>query len=113
MAIRYSSSCDVTIPFSDECAQINLQENVAQTYTVPGDKTNKYSALFGHANNVNLWVSLNGTAISPALGASTSTRRLEFIIPGEKRYVSGGDVLSLVTPDTNAYVGISLRSIPS
>jgi hypothetical protein len=111
MAIQYSSSFDETIPFSDECVQFGLQQNTAQTYTVPGNGLNKYTALFSYIDASNVFVSLNGTAVSPALGASTTTRRLEF--RPDKRYVQGGDVLSLITPDTNAYVGVSLRAIPA
>jgi hypothetical protein len=110
-AIQYTSSFDVTIPFSDECRQFNLQQNNAQTYTIPGDGKNKYSALFAYTADSNVFVSLNGTATSPAINTNTDTRRLEF--RPDKRYVSGGDVLSLVTPDANAYVGVSLRTIPS
>lgn len=111
MTIPYTSSFDETIPFSDACAQLNLQQDTAQTYTVPGDKTIKYTALFSYTDDSNVFVSLNGTAASPALGSKTETKRLEF--RPNKRYVQGGDVLSLITPDTNAYVGISLRTIPS
>ena len=110
-AIRYSSSFDETIPFSDECLQMNLAADTAQTYTVPGTGKNKYTALFSYNNNANIFVSLDGVAVSPASGVQTTTKRLEF--KPDKRYVSGGDVLSFITPDTNAYVGVSLRTIPS
>jgi len=111
MAIRYSSSFDETIPFSDECAQLNLAQDTALTYTVPGNGKAKYSALLSYNDAANVFVSLNGTAASPGAGTKTETTRMEF--RPTKRFVIGGDVLSLITPDTaGAYVGISLRSIP-
>lgn len=111
MAVPYSSSYDETIAFSDECAQIALNIGAPLTYTIPGTSRQKYTCLFALNSNSNVFISLNGTAITPPAGTVTTTRRLEF--RPFKRYVVGGDVLSFVTPDAVAYVGVSLRAIPN
>lgn len=110
MAIPYVSSYDVTTPFSDVCEQFSLTANNVQTYTIPGTASNKYSADFGYNATANIFVGKNVTAATPASGTKTSTPYLEF--RPEKHYVSGGDVLSFVSPDTTAYCGVSLRGIP-
>ncbi len=111
MAIPYTSSYDKTIAFSDECAQIALATNVAQTYTVPGTGAQKYSCLISLNSNANVFCCQNDTATVPPAGTNTTTKRLEF--RPFKRYVIGGDVLSFITPDAVAYVGVSLRAIPN
>jgi hypothetical protein len=109
MAIKYNANYLETMPFSDVCVQFNLASAVAQTYTVPGSDTTFYQAYFEYASNANVFVCNNGTAAAPVGGTKTTTQYSEF--KPKKRYVRGGDVLSLVTPDTNAYVGVSLREI--
>jgi len=111
VTILYSSSCDETIPFSDSCAQLNLSTGVAQSYTVPGENNKKYSALFAFDDNANIFICLNNTAVAPGAGLKTETKRLEF--RPIKRYVKGGDVLSILAPTSDEYVGISLRAIPN
>ena len=113
MAIRYTSSFDETIAFSDTDAQIHLTAGVAQTYTVPGTSSQKFNLLFGLASTTNLFVGYNIGAVVGTANTVTTTQGIEFITPDSKRYAIGGDVLSLITPDTAAYVGISVRSIPN
>jgi hypothetical protein len=112
MAIPYTSSYDETIPFSDVCVQMSLATNTAQTYTLPGNATNNYVVRFGFPTNSIVFVGKNATPATPAPGGQTTTQYVEFINPGEQRYCVGGDVLSFVTPDTSARIGISVRSIP-
>lgn len=111
MAIPYTSSYDETIPFSDVCVQLSLATNVAQTYTVPGSATQNFTVLFGFPTGTNLYVGKNTTAATPPAGTKTTLQYVEFINAGEKRYVQGGDVLSFITPDTSARIGISIRAI--
>lgn len=113
MAIPYTSSYDETISFSDVDEQFALATNTAQTYTVPGNSTQYFTVLFGKSSTSNIFVGKNNTAAIPAAGTKTNLQYVEFINPGEKRYVVGGDVLSFITPDASAYIGISVRSIPS
>lgn len=111
MTTPFHSNYNETIPFSDICGQIALATNTAQTYTVPGTANQKYQAIFGYASNSNVFVGYNVTATSPTAGTSTTTSSLEF--KPDKRYVKGGDEISLITPDSSAYVGVSLLSLPS
>lgn len=111
MAIPYTSSYDKTIAFSDTCVQMSLATNVAQTYTIPGNATQNYTVLFGFPSNSIVWIAKNSTPVTPPGGTQTTVQYMEFITPGEKRYVVGGDVLSFITPDTSARVGISIRAI--
>lgn len=113
MATPYANNFDHSKPFSDTCAQIALNINVEQTYTVPGTNVQKYRAKFGFAANANVLVGLNVTAAAPTAGTKTTTANL-LVRPDEPLYVKGGDIIHVVTPDAaGAYVGISLLTIPS
>lgn len=109
MAIKYNANYIETMPFSDVCVQFNLAANTAQSFTVPGNTGSQYQAYFEYASNSNVFVRNNATAASPAGGTNTTQPYNEF--KPKKRYVTAGDVLSLVTPDTTAFVGLSLRQI--
>ncbi len=114
MAIAYNSNYDLTIPFSDGCAQFSLATNTVLTYTVPGTETTKYSVRFGYNSQSNIFVRKNGVPTIPGAGTSGSEQYNEFR-PGDdgsQRYVQGGDVLQFITPDASAYCGISLRQLP-
>lgn len=108
MAIVYNSNYDETIPFSDVCKVFALAANTEQTYTIPGNDTVNYSVRFGLNSTSNVFVANNKTATIPAGGASTSVQFNEYR-PEIQRQVKGGDILSFITPDATAYVGISLR----
>lgn len=113
MAIQYNSNYDLTIPFSDVCAQIRLAANVEETYTLPGNPTTQYSVRFGYISTSNVFVRKNGTPTIPGSGDVNTEQYNEFR-PGDdgsQRYANGGDVLHFITPDASAYVGISVRTI--
>lgn len=112
MAILYNSNYDETIPFSDVCAQVALGANVEQTYTIPGVATNQYSARFSYTSTSNVFVRKNGTPTAPAPG-SVGVQPYNEFRPEVQRYVKGGDVIHMITPDATAYVGISLRALNS
>lgn len=115
MAIPYNSNYDLTIPFSDVCAQFNLATSTEDTFTVPGTGINKYSARFTYTDNSNVFVRLNGTPTVPASSVVGTEQYNEFKpgSDGSQRYLKGGDVLHFITPDAlGAYMGISLRSLP-
>lgn len=111
MGLKYNSGYDLTIPFSDDCAQFNLEQDVAQTYTVPGPVGRRYSARFRYSPDGNVFVRLNGVPTVPALGALGTEPFNEFR-PGDddgsQRYVTAGDTISMITPDPFAFAGISL-----
>ncbi len=111
MAIRYTSSYDQTIAFSDTDERFHLSANVEQHFTVPGTSDQKFNLLFGLSSNSNIFVGYNVTATVPS--PADTTQGIEFITPDSKRYAIGGDVISLITPDADAYIGISIRSIPN
>lgn len=110
MAIQYNSNFDETIPFSDVAIQFTLGSNVEETYTVPGTALAQYQALFAYNQEANVFVCLNATPVVPVSGDVGTQQYNEF--RPEKRYVKGGDVIHLITPDASAYVGVSLRQLP-
>lgn len=110
MAIQYNCNFDGTMPFSDVCKYFDLAANAEDTFTIPGDATNKYQALFSFNATANLFVRLNGTVTIPASGTSGTDQYTDF--RPEKRYVQGGDVLHLKTTDASLYVNVSLRQLP-
>jgi hypothetical protein len=108
----YVCNFDHAKPFSDTCFQAALATNVAQTYTVPGDATQKYRAKFEFNASANIYVGYNVAALPPGAGLNTSTANMEFR-PSEPKFVKGGDVLSFRSPDAgSSYVGVSLLAIP-
>lgn len=109
MAIKYNANYIETMPFSDVCLQLSLAANTPQSFTVPGLAGQQFQAYFEYNCTANVFVCNNGTAAAPGGGAQTTQQYNEF--KPKKRYVKAGDVLSFVTPDAVAYMGISLRQI--
>jgi len=117
MAIPYNSNYDLTIPFSDVSVQILLSSSAIKFFTVPGDETKNYSVRFSYTSTSNIFVMLGNSlsdiiAIPPSVGVGTQQYN-EFRpgSDGSQRYVKGGDIIYFRTPDTTAYVGLSLRSL--
>lgn len=110
----YNNNFNDTTSFSNTSSQMALATGVARTYTVPGVATDKYQVRFTYTYNSNVFVGNNVTAATPGAGLQTNTAYLEFRpgSDGSKRYASGGDVLSFITPDASAYVGIALELLP-
>lgn len=113
MAIPYNTNYDLTMPFSDICAQINLNANTEELLIIPGNNDQKYSARFSYSSASNVFVSLNAAPIIPAAGTVGTQQYNEFRPGGDgsQRYVTAGDVLHFITPDVSAYVGIRLMAV--
>lgn len=111
MTTNYLDNFDHMKPFSDTCCQIALATNVAQTYTIPGDKSQKYRMQLSYVSDSNVYVGYNVTAATPPAGTNTTTGNLEF--RPDVKIVKGTDVISCVTPDASAQVGIALLAIPA
>lgn len=109
MTIKYNANYIETMPFSDTAVQLSLAANTPQTFTIPGTPETFYQAYFEYNCTANIFVCNNGTAAAPGGGAKTTQPYNEF--KPKKRYVRGGDVLSFVTPDPVAYMGVSLRQL--
>ena len=109
MTIPYNANYIETMPFSDTVVQVNCGINVEETFTVPGNPEHQYQAYFEYASNSNVFVCKNATPVIPLVGTVGTQQYCEF--KPKKRYVRGGDVLHFITPDTNAYIGVSLRQL--
>jgi hypothetical protein len=109
MTIPYNANYIETMPFSDTCIQVNCTVNVEKTWTVPGASEQQYQAYFEYTTTSNVFVCKNATPVIPAGGTVGEQQYNEF--KPKKRYVRGGDVLHFITPDTNAYIGVSLRQL--
>lgn len=109
MTIPWNANYIETLPFSDTAIQIGCNANVAESWTVPGADTSEYQAYFEYASNSNVFVCKNSAPTVPALGTVGEQQYNEF--KPKKRYVKGGDVLYFITPDTSAYIGVSLRQL--
>ena len=110
MSTRYTPNFDGANPFSDINLRVALQQNVLETFTVPGEQTTKYRAEFFYNYSANIFVGLNENATVPAAGTIDSTGKQAYR-PAVK-YVLGGDELTFITPDTSAYFGVELFTIP-
>ena len=112
MALPYTSSYDKTIGFSDADFQITLETGSVVSITVPGTAgDDRFVATFGVTSTANIFVGYNVSPTIPGANTATNVARVEFITPDMQRYVRGGDVLYFATPDTEDYIGVSLRSI--
>lgn len=109
MTIQYNANYIETMPFSDTAVQVNCGSNVEQTFTVPGTAEQQFQAYFEYNANSNVFVRKNATPTIPSSGSVGTQPYSEF--KPKKRYVRGGDVLHFITPDTNAYIGVSLRQL--
>lgn len=112
MAIQWNSNFNETISFTDVVSQFNLTANNEQTWTIPGDSTMKYQALFGFNYAANIFVCNNASITIPTAGTMGTEQYCEVLVAGSKRYVKGGDVLHLKSPDTVQYVSVGLRQLP-
>lgn len=109
-AILYNSNYEGTIPFSDVCWQIALDEGVAQTVTIPGPARTQFQALFSYNDVSDVFVTKNSVATVPTSGSLNDQAYNE--LRPMKRYVQAGDTLSFICPDAGVtYVGISLRQL--
>lgn len=107
----YADNFDHAKPFSDTCAQFALATGVAQTYTVPGTNMQKYRMIVTFNCAANIFVGYKVAATVPSAGTNTTSGNIEFR-PPEPKFVNGGDIISLKTSDTTAFVGLSLLAIP-
>lgn len=110
MAITYNKNYTDTTPFSDVCAQVSLAANVEQTFTIPGVSTQNYTMEIDLNSTSNVFVCLNSTPVVPASG-TVGVQQYNEYRPEGRRYVKGGDVVHMITPDATAYVGLSLMSV--
>jgi len=110
----YNSNYDLTRPFSDTCAQVHLTSGGGvETYTVPGLATDRYSVRFTYASDSNVFIRTNADPAIPG-AATVGVEPYNEFKPGSdgsQRYVKGTDTIRMDTPDTAAYVGISLMKI--
>lgn len=111
MAIRYNSNYDGTRPFSDTCFQIFISLTSTSSVSVPGDPLKSYQIEFSYNATSNVFVGINAgafplpTVAVPVVGTSFVNYR------PQKRFARGGDVLRFITPDTGAYVGVSISEL--
>ena len=111
MAVPFHQSFGGATNFSDTCAQFALATSVAQSFTIPGSSNQKFRLEFSYISTSNVWVGYNVTAAVPGAGTHTTTTALEF--RPHVRYAIGGDVISLITSDASAQVGLSILGIPN
>lgn len=112
MAVKWYNNFNGTTNFSDVTARFHLTATTELTYTIPGEETQYYQAFFNYGSSAaNVYVGYNSTVTVPAANATETTGFVES--KPELRIVKGGDVIHLITPDANVYMGLSLRSLPS
>jgi hypothetical protein len=79
-----------------------LSADVAQTLTLP-TAYKSYKVVFSFAGGSNVFVAYNQTAA--AFGGSFASSTSEYL--PQVREINGGTVLSFLTPDTSAFVGVT------
>ncbi len=93
-------------PSAVENVQTTLSSGVAQQTTVPSS-FEVYQAVFSFETGTDVWVAVNDTAEVPSGSfAATSSQQNPAV-----RVVNRGDVISLITSNTTATVGVSFYGI--
>ncbi len=93
---------------STEKKKILLVQNTAAAFTVPGTYPN-YELIFSIDPGMRVWVSYDGTAAEyPSTGTWTNTN--SELLPAV-RTLKAGTVVSCITPDVTAQVGVMLYGI--
>lgn len=109
MTTQYNSNYDGTVPFSDTMFQVSLVADTDIGVVVPGTPIDKYQAEFSFTEASNVFVCKGNVAVVPADG--TATTQAYNVFRPKKKYVSGGDVLHFITPDSAAYFSVSLMKL--
>lgn len=103
---------DFSLPFSDDKFAGALVASAEVTVTVPdaGNSPDLYPfkdkrclAVFDVTPGKTVWVALNTTAAVPAASGAVDVTMIE---PGMARAVEEGDVLHIITGDSNAFYGV-------
>lgn len=98
------------LPFADSKVSTTLAEGVVQTLTVPQTGKALYPhvlAVFSFDKGSDIWVGSNETAALPGSSFAAATCELN----PSARLVNIGDVLSFITADTSAEVGVTFYAI--
>jgi hypothetical protein len=94
------------LPFSVDQFSAALEAETEDTLTVPS-ACQKYLAVFSFDPGTAVWVSLNGTAEIPTGTFDQTTSEQN----PTARIVSAGDILSFITTETTANVGVIFYGI--
>lgn len=96
-----------TPPFAFDRFGVLLAASAEQHFTIPSNFQN-WTIFFAIDPGLRVFMSVNKTAaiFTGTIGSVTSE------LNPQGRYVNGGDIISLITPDTNAYVGIICYALP-
>lgn len=108
MTVKYHSNFEQTHPFSQDNAAIHLSADTEDNFTVAGQSRDKYVAIFTYPSDSSVFVSISATAAFPTAGNITYPSESQF--KPHKRYVSGGDVVSLIS-DAAVLCGVALYRI--
>jgi hypothetical protein len=90
-------------PFPLIGTSTTLTANIAQSYTVPST-FKEYIAIFSIDPGTRIWIASNATAVGPTSSFANTVSTLN----PTARFVNAGDVLSFISSDTNAMVGVNL-----
>lgn len=119
MATKFSMTRDINgyngfgVKFSDINYQTTLVMNVAQSLTIPssismgGASDSRWLAVFSYNPSAIVWVADGATATLPGPAFTSTASQLN----PAAREVKGGDVLSFVTSDATANLGVSLYAL--
>lgn len=113
MSTKFAMTRDINgyngfgLMFADDKYSVTLAAATGATLTIPGNFA-KWLVIFAYEPGTHVWVANNATAAVPA-GATLVATTSE--LNPTARHVKAGDVLSLITANTTADVGVSLYAI--
>jgi hypothetical protein len=99
-------NCAYAPQFSNTNYNTTLSANAEQHFTVPSTNS-KWIAIFSFEPGASVWVSNSDTAATPSSSFATSLSQLN----PSARTVYAGEVLSFISPNTTAEIGVSLYAI--
>jgi hypothetical protein len=94
-------------PFATDLKSATLANGSAKSFTVPSNYK-IWNVNFSYQSGVDIWVSINGTAAVPAGSSFASTNS---ILNPASRTVTAGTVISCITANTTADIGIEMYAV--
>jgi len=94
------------LKFADDKYSTTLASSVAQSLVIPSNFA-KWIAIFSFAPGTEVWVANNAAATIPGGAFAATNSELNPV----GREVAGGDILSFITPNTQAEVSVTLYAL--
>ncbi|OGT30407.1 MAG: hypothetical protein A3E87_01605 [Gammaproteobacteria bacterium RIFCSPHIGHO2_12_FULL_35_23] len=91
----------------ENIVSVNLDANVAASFTVPGDSGFLWDLVFSIEPGASIWIAFDAASGAALPAGNTFAATFSCQNPGVRR-VPGGTVVSAITANTTAYLGVEM-----